>query len=108
MHSASIVLQVLSQYVALRTQYCGNGLSQYSTTSTQSVCALRTQYCSKALSQYSTTSTQNGEFNEANKLFNEMQESCYLPDSCTYNTIIQVLLGYTDAVSAISCSPQAR
>ncbi|GKD89972.1 hypothetical protein Tco_1365479, partial [Tanacetum coccineum] len=44
---------------ALRTQYRGNALSQYSTTSTQSICALRTQYCGKALSQYSTTSTQS-------------------------------------------------
>nr|GEW12535.1 hypothetical protein [Tanacetum cinerariifolium] len=50
----------------------------------------------------------NGELNEANELFNEMQERCCLPDGCTYKTIIQGFLLHNEMSKAFHFIDKTR
>ncbi|GKB62624.1 putative pentatricopeptide repeat-containing protein [Tanacetum coccineum] len=52
--------------------------------------------------------SRNGELNEANELFNEMRESCYLPDGCTYKTIIQGFLLHNEMSKAFHFIDKTR
>ncbi|GJT38289.1 retrovirus-related pol polyprotein from transposon TNT 1-94 [Tanacetum coccineum] len=52
--------------------------------------------------------SRNGELNEANELFNEMQESCCLPDGCTYKTIIKGFLLHNEMSKAFHFIDKTR